>query len=173
MSAPALMPSYKGRKIGGYQQFSMPNFTQPQMDLFKGLFSHVGPNSYLSRLASGDQGIFEQIEKPALNAFSGAQGNIASRFAGMGYGSGGLKSSGFQNTMSAASQDLAERLAANRQALQQGAISDLLSASNQLLNQRPYENRLIPQKTPWWQYLMSGAGEAAGKAIPSALMMMM
>ena len=136
----------------GYKQAQLQQFTPEQMQLFQQAFSHVGPNSYLSKLASGDEATFNQIEAPALRQFGELQGNLASRFSGAG-SFGARKSSGFQNTMGAASSELSEKLASNRQSLQQQAIKDLMSLSGDLLQQKPYENFLTPEKKkkPWWQ----------------------
>ena len=99
-----------GQKLaGGQKQGQMPNFTPEQMQLFQQLFSHVGPESFTSKIAGGDQGTFDQIEAPALSQFNALQGNIASRFSGMG-GTGSRKSSGFQNTINSAASDFAQQL---------------------------------------------------------------
>lgn len=146
-----------GQQTGGYDVGQMQNFTPEQMQLFQQMFSQVGPESYLSRLAGGDEGLFNEMEAPALKQFSGLQGNIASRFSGMG--SGGRRSSGFQNTMSQAGSDFAQQLQSRRQGLQQQAIKDLHGMSTDLLNQRPYENFLMQpdQKKSFWEQIL-GAG---------------
>ena len=66
----------------GFQRFQQ--FTPEQMQLFQQLFGNVGPDSFTSRLAGGDQSAFEDIERPALQQFAGLQGQTASRFSGMG-----------------------------------------------------------------------------------------
>lgn len=131
----------KGYKAGQLQQF-----TPEQMQLFSQAFGHVGPDSYLSRLAGGDEEIFNQIEGPAMKQFSALQGNIASRFSGMG--TGARKSSGFQNTQNAAAQDFAGQLQSQRQGLQRQAILDLMGLTHSLLGERPYDRFLVekPQK---------------------------
>ena len=158
-------PSFNvGKAKGGYQPAQLQQFSPEQMNLFKNLFGHVGQDSFLSKLASGDQGTFDQLEAPALQQFAGVQGNIASRFSGMG--SGARRSSGFQNTMNQASSDFAQQLQSQRMGLQQGAIRDLMDMSNQLLNQRPYENMLIEQKKKpgFFGSLFGGLLPAAGAA---------
>jgi len=146
-----------GRNIipKGYQRGQLAQFTPEQMDLFQSLFGQVGPGSYLSRLAGGDQDIFSQIEAPALQQFGALQGNLASRFSGMG-GVGARRSSGFQNTASQASSDFAQQLQSQRQGLQRQALLDMLGISQSLLNQRPYEQFLTPKQKPFWQELLSG-----------------
>jgi hypothetical protein len=97
----ASAPSFDiGKSQKGYRPAQMQQFTPEQMQLFQQLFGHVGPDSFLNKLASGDQSQFEQLEAPALRQFQGLQGQTASRFSGMG--TGAQKSSGFQNAMSSA-----------------------------------------------------------------------
>jgi hypothetical protein len=158
-------PSFSvGKSKGGYRPAQLQQYTPEQLDLFKHSFSHVGPGSFTSRLAGGDEDIFNQIEAPALKQFSGLQGNLASRFSGMG--SGARRSSGFQNTANQASSDFAQLLQSQRTDLQRNAIRDLSDMSNQLLNQRPYENMLL-QKQPsalqnFFSQIFGGLGQGAG-----------
>lgn len=165
------MSSMSGRgpsgNIAGYKQGRMQNFTPEQMQLFQQMFSQVGPDSYLSRLAGGDQSMFAEMEAPALKQFSGMQGNLASRFSGMGQGA--RRSSGFQNTANAAASDFAGQLQGNRMNLQQQAIKDLMSLSSDLLGQKPYENFLYEKKKPWWQNALAGGLPIAGMLAGGAL----
>jgi hypothetical protein len=119
----------------GYETFQQ--FTPEMMELFKSMFSHVGPDSYLGKIAGGDESVFNDIEAPAMKQFSGLQGNLASRFSGMG-GTGSRKSSGFQNTMNQAGADFASQLQSQRHGLKRQAIMDLAGISNSLLGQQPY-----------------------------------
>lgn len=150
----------KMKAPSGYKTYQQ--YTPEQMDLFQNAFNFVGPDSYLSRLAGGDQSIFDQIEQPALQQFQGMQGQIASKFSGMGMGA--RKSSGFQNTMNQATTDFASQLQSQRQSLQQQAIKDLMGMSNQLLGQRPYGLVEKQNKPSFWQTLLGGAAPMAGAA---------
>lgn len=150
----------KGTKTGQLQQF-----TPEQMKLFSQLFSNVGPDSYLSRLAGGDQGLFNEIEAPALRQFQELQGQLGSRFSGMGIGA--QKSSGFRNAMGQAGSDFAMQLQSQRQALQRQAIQDLMGYSNQLLGQRPYEQFLI-QKQQKQKSGLGGFGALGGALLGGA-----
>ncbi len=153
------------QKVGGMKVGQIPQFTPQQFQQFQSLFQHVSPDSYLSKLAGGDEEAFNQIEAPAMRQFSGLQGNIASRFSGMG--TGARRSSGFQNTMNQASSDFAQDLQSKRQSLQQNAIRELLGLSGDLLNQRPYEKLLIEpkeKKKSFFQRLLGGALPIAGAA---------
>ena len=159
----------QGNKItSGYKYGQFQKFTPEQMQLFKQMFSNVGPESYLSRLAGGDEDIFKQIESPALQQFAGMQGNIASRFSQGGGGAGSMsarRSSGFQNTMNKATSDFAQQLQAQRQQLQQQAIMDLMGLSNKLLDQNPYEQFVKEKKkkeTSGWSGLLGGGVGAVG-----------
>jgi len=160
------MPKEKIPK--GYKKGTLNNFTPEQMQLFQQMFGQLGPESYLSKLAGGDEETFNQMEAPALKQFAGLQGGLASRFSGMG-GTGARNSSGFQNTANQAASDFAQQLQSQRQELQRGAISDMMNFSNQLLNQRPQENFLVekPQKQKqalggWGGALGALGGGAAG-----------
>lgn len=147
----------------GYQTGQLAQFDPEQMQLFQQLFSHLGPNSYLSKLASGDESTFNQIEAPALRQFSSLQGNIASRFSGMG--SGARRSSGFQNALTGASSDFAQQLQSQRMGLQRQALQDLFGMSNQLLSQRPYETTLTEKPTSFLEKLLVGLAGGAGTAL--------
>jgi hypothetical protein len=147
-----------GNKIPkGYQLGRIQNFTPEMMDLFKRMFSNVGPESYTSRLAQGDESLFEEMEAPAMKQFAGLQGNLASRFSGMGMGA--RRSSGFQNTANQASSDFAQQLQSRRQELQRGAIKDLHGMSTDLLSQRPYD-QFLTKKPDFMSQILGGSGEA-------------
>lgn len=147
----------------GYKTFSLDQFTPEQKQLFQQMFGHLGPESQLGKLAAGDQGAFEEMERPALKQFGELQGGLASRFSGMGMG--GRKSSGFQNTMTAAGQDFASQLQANRQNLQRQALSDLMGFSNQMLGQRPQERGLTEKPKSFLQELGLGLSGGIGQGI--------
>lgn len=142
----------------GYDQARINQFTPQQHQLYSDMFQHVDPQSFLSQIAGGDENAFSQMEAPALKQFAGIQGNIASRFSGLGLG--GRKSSGFQNTMNQAGSDFASQLQSNRLGLMRQAQQDLFGLSNQLLNQRPYENMLVEKPKKWWEDALSGLGGA-------------
>lgn len=170
MSSTGLPPNTTGtgqmkEKIpSGYKKGTLQQFTPEQMQLFQQLFGHVGPESYLSKLAGGDESIFGEIEAPALKQFNQLQGQIGSRFSGMG--TGATRSSGFQNTMNSAAQDFAGQLQSQRQSLQNQALQDLMGFSNQLLGQKPYEQFLIEKQKKQgnnWGGLLGGlAGAGVG-----------
>lgn len=153
MTAP-MMPN-----ISGYKKKSIPNFTPEQMQLFQSLFQHLQPGSYLARLAGGEEGMFDEMEAPALRQFSGTLGNIGSKFAGMGQGA--MRSSGFKNTLSQAASDFSQDLQSRRQELQRQAIMDLLGLSGQLLGQQPYQSTYQPKQPSFLQSLVGGASSGA------------
>lgn len=157
-----------GDKIpSGYRQGQMQQFTPDQMRLFKRLFGMIGPNSYLSQLAEGDEGLFEEMEAPALRQFGQMQSATASRFSGNQPGEmSGRRGSGFFNTQGGQAQEFAEKLQGQRQGLQRQAQQDLFNMSQELLGQRPQEKFLVEKQqkqNPWAQI----AGQFAG-AIPGA-----
>ena len=148
----------------GYKNVSLQQFTPQQMSLFQSLFSNLGQNSSLGKLAGGDQSQFSQLERPALQQFAGLQSNMADRFSGAGLGN--RRSSSFQNANTAANQNFAGQLQSQRLNLQQQAMRDLMGMSNQLLGQRPYENVLLPPTFSYGQQLglagLQGLGHVAG-----------
>jgi hypothetical protein len=154
------------RVPSGYRMGQIQQFTPAQTQLFSQNLGMVSPDSYLGRLAGGDQSMFDEMEAPAFRQFNELQGNIASRFSGMGMG--GRRSSGFQNTMTSAASNFAQDLAAQRQNLQRQAITDLMSMSGQLLQQRPQE-RFLAQKRPKKRSFLEEFGLAAAPGFGQAL----
>jgi hypothetical protein len=162
-----------GTKLpSGYRQGQIQQFTPQQMQLHGQLFGHVSPQSYLSKLAGGDEAAFQQMEAPALRDFNALQGNIASRFSGIGGGGnqaslGGRHSSGFQNTLTAAGSNFAQDLASRRHDLQRQAIYDLMGLSNTLLSQQPYDTfayKKQKKKGFDWGGLLGGLAGGIGGA---------
>lgn len=152
-----------GNKIpSGYKLGRLQQFTPEQMELFQGMFGQLGPESYLGKLAAGDEGTFNQMEAPALRQFQGVLGGIGSKFSGMGMGA--RRSSGFQQATTAAGSNFAQELQANRTNMQRQAMQDLMNYSQQLLGQRPYENLLVQkeQKPNAMSGAVSGAASGAG-----------
>lgn len=148
-----------------YQQF-----TPESMQLYEQAFGQLKPGSYLSRLAGGDQSLFDEMEAPALRQFSGIQGNIASRFSGMGLG--GRHSSGFQNTMSSAASNFAQDLQSRRQSMQMQAIKDLHGMSRDLLGdyqQEPKQSRLQQLLSGVLPLVGAGAGAFFGGPMGMAI----
>lgn len=167
MNATGQMPKpgkAPGEKIpGGYRAGRLANFTPQQMELLNSLLPQLSSGSFLSQLAGGSPQAFEQLETPALKQFAGLQGNLASRFSQMG--TGGTRSSGFQNTMNQASSDFAQQLQAQRIGLQQQALRDLVGLSSELLGQRPYENLLTQKREKqggWGGAIGGGLGAVGG-----------
>ena len=149
----------------GYQKVQTSQFTPEMMSLFKSLFSHLDPESYLSKLAGGDEETFNQIEEPALRQFGQLQSGLASKFSGMGIGA--RNSSGFQNTQNQAAADFAKELQAQRQGLQRNASQDLFNMSNMLLNQKPYEKAIQKKGKSFGQELLGSTVPAVAGAATS------
>lgn len=154
----------KGYRAGQLQQFS-----PEQMQLFQSLFSHASPDSFLSKLANGDQGAFEQMEAPAHRQFQGQLGQLASRFSGMG--TGGRKSSGFQNSATASTSNFAQDLQSRRHDLQRQALMDLGNFSNMLLNNKPFERTINPRskKTTFWDEIGTEFGTSLAGSLGNTL----
>lgn len=148
----------------GYKYAQLGQFTPEQQQLFQRLFGQVGPDSFLSRLAGGDQSQFEQLEAPALQQFNALQGNLASRFSGAGLG--GRHSSGFQQASNQATSDFAQQLQAQRLGLQRQALFDMQNISHSLLGERPYQQFLSgPQDQQNKHSWIGGALPFAGAAL--------
>lgn len=145
----------------GYRKGTINNYGPEQLGRFRELFGLTDENSYLGRLARGDEGLFDEMEAPEFRQFSGIQGNLASKFSGMG-GLGARKSSGFKNTINAAGSNFAQDLASRRQDLQRQALKDLYGISESLLNQRPQENLLTPKAEKKPSFLESFGTQFSG-----------
>jgi len=159
-----------GSKVpSGYRQFQIQKFTPEQIQQFQQLFSQVSPDSYLGKLAGGDQSAFAEMEAPAMRQFSALQGNIASKFSGMGQGA--RRSSGFQNTMNQAASDFAQDLQSKRMQTRMDAMKELMTFSQMLLGQEPYETGLVQkqQKPSGWNAFADGVGGAIPGAITGFL----
>ena len=155
-----------GSKVpSGYRQFQIQKFTPEQIQQFQQLFSQVSPDSYLGKLAGGDQSAFAEMEAPAMRQFSALQGNIASKFSGMGQGA--RRSSGFQNTMNQAASDFAQDLQSKRMQTRMDALKELMSFSQMLMGQEPYETGIL-QKPQKQQSGMNAFASGLGKALPRA-----
>jgi hypothetical protein len=153
----------RGKSSGGMTPYSMQQFTPEQMQLFKQSFTNLGPDSFLSKLAGGDQSQFEQLEAPAMRQFQELQGDTASRFSGMGLGA--RKGSGFKNQMNQYTSDFSQQLQSQRLGLQRQAIKDLFSMSNTLMGQRPYDDFLVDKekkKKGWGGAIGAGIGGFGG-----------
>lgn len=127
----------------GYKYGQLPNFDPQMLKIFQQMSNLAGPDSYLSKIAGGDEETFKQIEAPQLKQFQGKLGNIGSEFSGAGMGS--RKSSGFKNAASNAINEFSLNLQNQRQELMTKAITDLMGYQNMILNQKPYDQFLVPK----------------------------
>lgn len=160
--APMVGPTGRtGSKVKGYNIGQIQNMTPEQMQIMQQMGDQVGPNSYLARMAGGDQSMYEEMEAPAMKQFSALQGQMGSRFSGMGQG--GRNSSGFQNSMNQAGSDFAGQLQSQRLELRNKALKDLMGMSSDLLDKKPYETTYTQKdpKTGGWGGAMSGAASGA------------
>jgi hypothetical protein len=156
------MQNSRSPQVGGHNVQRVQNYTPQQMQLHERGFENVAPGSYTARLAAGDQSLFNEMEAPAMRQFGEMQGENASRFSGMGMGA--RRGSGFQNFQNQATSNFAQDLQSRRQELQRNAIQDMMSMSNQILSQRPYENILVEpnKKKSFWQKLIGGGAPIVG-----------
>ena len=155
----------------GYKAGYLQQYGPEAMDLYQQLFGYLGPDSFLAKLAGGDEGAFAEMEEPALRQFQQLQGGLASRFSGAA-GGGSQRSlssqrgSGFRNTMTQASADFAKDLQGQRQQLQRQALQDLFGISHQLLNEKPFQRIFGPKQESqgfdWGGLAGAGIGAAGG-----------
>jgi hypothetical protein len=149
----------------GQRVARLQNYTPQAMEQYENMFQHVGPDSYLSRLAGGDQSMFDELEAPAWQQFQQAQGQLASRFSGQGMG--GRSGSAFQNAGGQLANDFAMNLQSQRMGMRNQALKELMGYSDALLNQKPYEKAMYDKpegKKNFWQKMGGGALRAAGTA---------
>lgn len=159
---------YKEKIPSGYSKSSLQQFTPEQMELFQQMIQLLGPDSFLARLAGGgDEELFNEIEAPAKREFASTLGGIGSRYSGMGMGA--QKSSAFQHENTSAAQNFAQELASQRQGLSRQAMQDLMSYSQSMMNQKPFENMLVEKAKPWWQEAGIGLASGVGKGIGSGI----
>jgi len=148
----------------GYNQVS--NFSPQMMNLFQMLLGGTTQGAgkgidWLSKLASGDESTFNQLEAPSHNAFNAKLGDIGNRFANIG----AVGSSGFNNATTGAASNFAQELGSNRINLQQGALDRLLNQSNSLLNMQPYSLQEKDQGFDWGGLLGGILGSLGGPAL--------
>lgn len=123
---------------------------------------------HLSGLAGGgDEQSWQQLEAPAMRQFNALQGNLASRYSGMG--SGARNSSGFQNEASSQSQQFAESLQSKRMGFQQDAISQLLGLGQSLLGTE--DTALVPKNRSFLQELLLGGSSGLSSGVGQGGMM--
>ncbi len=120
---------------------------------------------WLSKIAGGDEATFDKMEAPAFRQFGEMQGNLASRFSGLG--SGTRRSGAFQRASQGQSTDLAERLQSNRMGLQQSAVSQLNNIASMLLGQQNFENNLIPKKQSSLMQMLAALSGGASQGLGS------
>ncbi len=149
----------------GYNKGQINNWNPEQSQIFKNSVKQVSPDSYTSRLAAGDQSLFEEMEAPANRQFNETLSGIADRFSQAG--TGGRHSSAFQNATTAAGSNFIQDLQSRRGELQRNAIADLMGMSHQLLGERQYDKFIAekPQKPNYWGQI----GGALAGAIPGAI----
>lgn len=145
----------------GYKKAQIQQFTPESIKLLESLYPHLGEGSFLQRLAGGDESFFEEMERPAMRQFSQLQGDMASRFSGMGMGA--RRGSGFQNSMNQATSDFAQDLASKRSEMRMNALKELMGLSDTLMNQKPFQTGLVEKEKPWWQQAATGIAQTAVK----------
>lgn len=163
VSSPSRPNAWSSKTPSGYKSGYQQQFTPEQMLMFQQQFGHLGPDSFLGKIAGGDEAAFSQMEAPAWRDFAQAQGQLASRFSGMGMGA--QKSSGFRNTMGQLGSDFAQNLQSKRMEYRRQALNDLLGYSNQILGQRPYEQFMVEKGPSNFEKAMNYITPIASSAV--------
>lgn len=166
LSGTGFNPFMDSKDPSGFKSGYLQQYTPEQMRLYQQQFGNVGPDSYLSQLAGGNEGAFEEMEAPAWKNLSRAQGQLGSRYSGMGQGA--QKSSGFQNEQNQLSSDFAQQLASKRLEYRRQAQQDLHSMTQDLLGQRPYERYLVEKGPSGAEKAMNMWGPLAQTGITAA-----
>jgi hypothetical protein len=143
----------------GFDLTKIPNMSPEMMNLLNGLISSLGGGpqaglQHLQKLASGNEDVFKQIEAPAYQALQQQQAQTANRFSGVG----GQDSSAFANALAGQTGQLAQNLASQRNQLMTGAIDKLMSYSQNVLSQKPYEYGLQEQPSTDWESIIKTFG---------------
>lgn len=160
-------------KVAGYDVASLSNYGPDVVETARKLYGKTVPGmeagiDYNTRLASGDQSMFDELEAPALRQFGQQQSQIASRFSGGGGGDRAMSSrrgSGFYNAQNSAAMELSEKLSSQRQALRRQAINDLRGMSKELLEPQRQNQMLVKPKVPGWQKFVGGALPLIGAGV--------
>ena len=141
--------------------FNIPQRQQLYGALSGGALQGVQPSfDFLSRLLSGDQSIFQELEAPALRQFQEQiVPGLAERFTGMGLGAQG--SSGYQQVLGGAASRLAQDLAGQRSQYRMSALDRLLSQAGQTMQARPYD--VVPRTPGFLENVISSGAENFGK----------
>ena len=125
--------------------FSLPGKQQLYQQMLAGTSQGL-PQSYdfLTRLLSGDESIYRELEAPALRQFQEQiVPGLAERYTAMG--EGGQGSSAYQQQLAAAGGRLAQELAGQRTGYRMSALDRLLQQAGQTMRTSPYD--LVP-RTP-------------------------
>jgi hypothetical protein len=151
----------------GYEKYSLPTMDPGTAQFQQQLLGAVKPGAmsgmdFLSKLAGGDQSMFQQMEAPAFRQFEGAMGQLGSRFAGMGMGAN--KSSGMRLSAGGMASDLAQSLQSQRMGMQQNAIQQLMSMSQNLMQNPTQAYGLAQKPVPVWAQLLGSGIGATGTA---------
>lgn len=143
--------------------FTTPGRAQLYEQLARGTTSTLPRGfDFLSRLLSGDESIYRELEAPALRQFQEQiVPGLAERFTAMGQGAQG--SSAYQQQLLQAGSRLAQDLAGQRAGYRMSALDRLLQQAGQTAQTSPYD--FVP-RTPGFLETMSR------KALEIAPMMM-
>lgn len=166
--SPQYFPQFTPTGRGGISSFLFGTpesmVTNPlQMQLMQQLIQGIGPGigqgtDFLTKLLSGDESIFKEIEAPMIRQFEQQTvPGLAERFTAQG--SGGQSSSAYQQQLGAAGSRLAQDLASQRAGYRMSALDRLLSQAQAASSMQPYS--FVPRTPGFFESLIG--------SIPSAI----
>lgn len=158
-----------------------PTMTPEQEQFLKQLLGQLGPEgglgglheqglSQLSDLMDPSGQAFQRFADPYMREFrEQTVPNLAEKFAGAGAMGGGLSSSGFGQSLSAAGAGLQENLASLRSQLQQKALQDIMSQYQGMsqigLGQRPFGYEKVKGSPGLLGSTLAGFGGEIGQGV--------
>ena len=148
------------KNVTGYKAHQIQNYTPQAMKFYEDYMDKIGGGAmkgadYYTKIAAGDQSVFDEIEKPAYNAYEKQIGALGNRFSHLG----ALDSNYFENATAGAGRELQENLASKRTELRQKAIDTLMNQSSALLDKKPFETVYEKEKDPnEWMNVLSSMG---------------
>lgn len=150
--------NYNFKTPKGYSPYSQQTMDPQALGFRNQLMGALQPGAmgganFLSKLAGGDESMFQQMEAPAWNALESGMGMAGTRYSNMGMGA--QNSSGFKQAMGGIAGQFGQQLASQRMSLQQQAIRDLFGMSSELMGMKTMESGLVKKPPSGWEQIMS------------------
>lgn len=159
--------NYNFKTPKGYSSYSQQTMDPQALQFRNQLMGAVQPGAikgadFLSRMAGGDQSMFEEMEAPAWNDYEQGMGAMGTRFSNMGMGA--QNSSGFKQAMGGMAGQFAQNLHSQRMSFQQQAIKDLMGMSGELMGMKTMDSGLVKKPPSGWEQFLSMISGMSGQA---------